>query len=107
MHSELFGTLVKICLEKWCTTLYFFAFLDVNYGRKMGIKDKADKTKVLWTENIIIRLRLDRCGVTRGRETAEHYSCCKTSTLDLAASWREVESSHAICSDMACRADTV
>jgi hypothetical protein len=33
----------------------------MNYGERqgMGIKDKADKTKVIWTENIIIRLRLD------------------------------------------------
>jgi hypothetical protein len=80
----------------------------INYGKGqgMGIKDKVDKTKVIWTENIIIRLRLDRCGVMRGRETAQHYSCCKTSTLDLATSRREVESSHAICCNMACRADT-
>lgn len=62
----------------------------MNNGERqgMGIKDKADKTKVTWTENIIIRLQLDRCGVMRlgGRETVQHYSCCKTSTLDLATS---------------------
>ena len=103
VHSELFGTLVKICLEKWCTAPHYFAFLYMNYGRKklnvhllevhcsleiyhtpmytlkiglnleldmveyeniiinyrerpgMGIKDKADKMEVIWTENINIR----------------------------------------------------
>ena len=34
VHSELFGTLVKICFEKWCTTVHYFAFLYMNYGRK-------------------------------------------------------------------------
>jgi hypothetical protein len=29
----------------------------INHGERqgIGIKDKADKTKVMWTENIIIR----------------------------------------------------
>jgi hypothetical protein len=34
VHSEQFGTLVKICLEKWCTTLHYFAFSYMNYGTK-------------------------------------------------------------------------
>ena len=33
MHGELNETLVKICLEKWCTTIHYFAFLYVNDGR--------------------------------------------------------------------------
>jgi len=28
VHNELFGTLVKICLEKLCTILPFFALVD-------------------------------------------------------------------------------
>ena len=28
VHSELFGTLAKICLEKLCTILPFFAWVD-------------------------------------------------------------------------------
>jgi hypothetical protein len=34
VHSEQFGTCVKICLEKWCITLHYFAFLYMYYGTK-------------------------------------------------------------------------
>jgi len=33
VHSELNETLVKICLEKWCTTIHYFAFMYANDGR--------------------------------------------------------------------------
>ena len=33
VHHELNETLVKICPEKWCTILHYFAFLYVNCGR--------------------------------------------------------------------------
>ena len=39
VHSELNETLVKICLEKWCTTIHYFAFLYVNDGRnKLNVR---------------------------------------------------------------------
>ena len=34
MLSELFRKCVKICLEQWCTTMHYFAFLSMNYERK-------------------------------------------------------------------------
>jgi hypothetical protein len=34
VQSEQFGTLSKIYLEKWCTTLHYFVFLYTNYGTK-------------------------------------------------------------------------
>lgn len=33
VHGELNETLVKICLEKWCTTIHYFAFMYANDGR--------------------------------------------------------------------------
>ena len=57
---------------------------------RVGIKDKADQTRVIRTEKVI----------TRGKGMAQHYDCRKSST-----SWWKVESSHAICRNMAGRAD--
>jgi hypothetical protein len=34
VHSELNEGLVRIHLEKWCTTIHYFAFLYMNDGRK-------------------------------------------------------------------------